>query len=370
MNKTMDKLFNNIYKGKKILITGHTGFKGSWLSLWLSKLGAQVIGYSVDIPSQPSHFELLNLDMVSVIDNILNKEKILETIEAYKPNIVFHMAAQPLVRESYINPVKTMETNIIGTVNLLESCRKTKQVKAIINITSDKCYKNKEWFWGYKETDPMGGDDPYSASKGCSELAANAYRNSFFNPNEYGKSHSTLLASVRAGNVIGGGDWAKDRLIPDIMKAARKNEEVIIRSPRAIRPWQHVLEPLSGYLQLGWKLLEGRKEFADDWNFGPKDDSSISVKEIIEHSKKYWNKINYKVEENPNNPHEANLLKLDSSKARLKLRWKNIWDGHKTFEKTINWYKNYYENKRTLSEKDLNDYINDAKQASAEWLNI
>lgn len=364
----MNKLFNNIYKGKKVLITGHTGFKGSWLSLWLSKLGAHVIGYSVDIPSKPSHFELLNINMVSIIDNILNKKNLLKTVETYKPDIVFHMAAQALVRESYINPVKTIETNIIGTVNLLESCRKTKQVKAIINITSDKCYKNKEWLWGYKESDSMGGDDPYSASKGCSELAANAYRNSFFNPHEYGKSHSTLLANVRAGNVIGGGDWAKDRLIPDIMKATNKNKTVTIRNPYATRPWQHVLEPLSGYLQLGWKLLEGQKKFADDWNFGPSDEANLTVYEVTEYIKKYWNKINYKIEKNPNNPHEANLLKLDSSKARAKLQWKNIWDNNETFKKTVNWYKNYYQG-TILSEKNLDNYINDAKKASAKWLN-
>lgn len=366
----MDKLFNNIYKGKKVLITGHTGFKGSWLSLWLSKLGAEVIGYSIDRPSNPSHFDLLNLNITSVIGDVLDKEKLFEIIKTYKPDIVFHMAAQALVRMSYADPVKTLETNIMGTVNVLESCRKTKQVKAIVTITSDKCYQNKEWIWGYKETDPMGGYDPYSASKGCAELVASSYKESFFNPNDYNKNHSTLLATVRAGNVIGGGDWAKDRLIPDIMKAASLGENITVRNPRATRPWQHVLEPLSGYLQLGWKLLEGKKEFADNWNFGPGNDSSLAVSEVIEQIKKYWDEINYEIKESAVNFHEANLLKLDSTKARTKLKWKNIWDSNKTFEKTTNWYKNYYKNKTILSEKDLDNYINDAKQASAEWTKI
>lgn len=363
-------LFNNIYKGKKVLITGHTGFKGSWLSLWLFKLGAEVIGYSIDIPTNPSHFELLNLKITSIIGDVLNKEKLLNTIQKHQPDIVFHLAAQPLVRESYINPVKTFETNIMGTVNLLESCRKTGQVKVIINITSDKCYQNKEWTRGYKEHDPMGGNDPYSASKGGAELVANSYRNSFFNVKEFGKSHSTLLADVRSGNVIGGGDWAKDRLIPDIVKATANDEITVIRNPQSTRPWQHVLEPLSGYLLLGWKLLERKKEFADNWNFGPDDDSSLTVNEVIERAKKHWDKIKYKIKESSDNFHEANLLKLDSSKARTQLKWKNIWDSHKAIEKTITWYKNYYKNAKILSEKDLDNYINDAKQASAEWTNL
>lgn len=362
-------LFNNIYKGKKVFITGHTGFKGSWLSLWLLKLGADVTGYSLDIPSNPSHFQLLNLPMNSVMNNILDKEKLLETISHFKPDIVFHMAAQPLVRESYINPVKTFETNIIGTVNLLESCRKTGQVKAILNITSDKCYQNKEWARGYKEDDPMGGNDPYSASKGAAELVANSYRNSFFNVKEFGKSHSTLLADVRAGNVIGGGDWAKDRLIPDIIKAADKGEVTAIRNPQATRPWQHVLEPLSGYLLLGEKLLEKKKEFAGNWNFGPDDESTLTVNEVIKRAKKHWDKIKYEIKENPDNFPEAKLLKLDSSKASSQLKWKNVWNSHQAIEKTINWYRSFYKEAKILSEKDLGDYINDAKQASVEWAN-
>ena len=363
----MDKLFNGVYRGKKILITGHTGFKGSWLSLWLIKMGAEVIGYSADIPTNPSHFELLDLKMTSITADILDKAALLDTIEKYNPDIVFHMAAQPQVRKSYIEPALTLETNIMGTVNILETCRQSKKVKAIVNITSDKCYENRERVGGYREEDAMGGNDPYSASKGAAELVANSYRKSFFNPNEYGKSHSTLLADARAGNVIGGGDWAKDRLIPDMIKAASKNESMVIRNPHATRPWQHVLEPLSGYLHLGWRLLEEKKEFADNWNFGPQDDSSLPVEEAVERSKKYWDKISYRIVEDPNNFHEANLLGLDSSKARTKLRWRGVWDSEKAFEKTIHWYREYYLNKRILSEKDLGEYIEGAKRISIEW---
>lgn len=363
----MNKLFNNIYKGKKVLITGHTGFKGSWLALWLSKLGAEVVGYSIDIPTKPNHFELLNLNIESVTGDVLDKKKLFETIEKHKPEIVFHMAAQSLVKESYEYPVETIETNIIGTANLLESCRQAKCVKAIVNITSDKCYKNQEWEWGYRESDHLGGSDPYSASKGCAELVANAYRESFFNPNNYNKDHSTLLASVRAGNVIGGGDWAKDRLIPDIMRATAKGEEVLIRMPGAIRPWQHVLEPLSGYLQLGWRLLEGKKEFADDWNFGPSEESSLSVKLVSLYAQNYWSEINFTIKEGSNDAHETNLLRLDSAKAHQKLNWKNVWNDYKAIEQTIRWYSDYYKNNTITSENDLNNYIKDAQELSLVW---
>jgi CDP-glucose 4,6-dehydratase len=362
-------MFNDIYKGKKVLITGHTGFKGSWLSLWLTKLGADVIGYSKDIPTKPNHFELLDIDMISITGDVLDKIKIYNTIKRYKPDIIFHMAAQALVRKSYLEPVNTMETNIIGTINVLESVRRLGQTKAIVNITSDKSYQNKEHIWGYKEHDPMGGDDPYSASKGAADLISQAYRKSFFKPEEYKKSHTTLLANVRAGNVIGGGDWAQDRLIPDLMKAAHKGEIVIIRNPHATRPWQHVLEPLSGYLLVGAKLLKGEKEFSDDWNFGPTDEATIPVHEVIAHTAKHWDKIRHKIQADKAKLHEANLLKLDSTKARIKLQWKPVWDSHTTFEKTAKWYKEFYTNKHILTEQDLDDYINDARQSSILWTN-
>ncbi len=363
----MKNLFSNAYKNKKVLITGHTGFKGSWLSLWLTKLGAKILGYALDPPTDPNHISLLNLDIKSVIGDIRDLQKLNNAINRFKPEIIFHMAAQPLVRPSYKDPVETFETNVMGTINLYEACRKTDSVKAIINITSDKCYENKEWVWGYRENDPMGGYDPYSASKGCSEIVTSSYRNSFFNLDRYGKDHNVLLASVRAGNVAGGGDWSEDRLIPDIMKAVSTGQKVIIRSPHATRPWQHVLEPLSGYLHLGQKLIEKNKNFAEAWNFGPSDEGSITVGEVVNAMKSYWGKIDYTAKSNENNLHEANLLKLDCSKANTRLKWKGIWNSDTTFQKTANWYKEYYENNSVISASQLEDYIKDAIKAKIEW---
>lgn len=364
----MDSSFGAVYKEKKVLITGHTGFKGSWLSLWLSKLGAHVIGYSVDIPTQPSHFKLLNLTIPSIVGDILDKEKLFKTVETHKPDIIFHLAAQPLVRLSYEEPMRTLETNIIGTANVLESCRKVGTTKAVIIITSDKCYQNKETMQGYKESDAMGGDDPYSASKGSAELVARAYRHSFFHPDQYSKKHSTLVATARAGNVIGGGDWAADRLIPDLMRATAKKEKVGIRNPHAVRPWQHVLEPLSGYLQLGQKLLEGQKEFADSWNFGPTAESFLTVKEVAESAKHHWQEIDFHIKTHPGDIHEATLLTLNSAEARFKLGWKSVWDNDTTFEKTTNWYKTFYMGGDVLSHQNLDNYIADAGQIGAPWL--
>ncbi len=352
----MQDLFSGIYKDKTVLVTGHTGFKGSWLVLWLKEMGANIIGYSLEPSTKPNHFELLNLDMVSIIGDIRDKEKVQAVFTKYQPDIVFHLAAQPLVRYSYTNPVETFETNIMGSINIFEAARNIQTVKAIVNITSDKAYENKEWIWGYRENDPMGGYDPYSASKGAVELVASSYRNSFFNNDDYGIKHHTLLASCRAGNVIGGGDWAEDRLVPDIMRAVNTDQKVEIRSPEATRPWQHVLEPLSGYLLIGQKLLEGKKEFAEGWNFGPSDEGSITVKEVVEYIKEYWDKIDYLINEDKNNLHEANLLKLDCSKAHFKLRWKAKWNSETTFKKTIEWYKEFYENNTVQSKKQLLSY--------------
>lgn len=362
-----DNLFGSIYKNKKVLITGHTGFKGSWLALWLIKMGADVIGYSLTPPTKPSHFELLNLDIDSYIADIRNKEKLIEVFKKTKPEIVFHLAAQPLVRLSYKEPIETLETNIIGTANVFEACKLTDSVRAVLNITSDKCYENKEWIWGYRENDPMGGYDPYSVSKGCSELITSSYRNSFFNINEYGKSHNILLASCRAGNVIGGGDWAVDRLLPDIVKAASKGESVEIRSPYSTRPWQHVLEPLSGYLLLGQQLLEGKQDFADAWNFGPIDSEILSVKSVVEISQKSWDSVNIKMLNLEKKLHEANMLKLDCSKASTSLDWKPVWNSKTAIQMTIKWYKNYYLNNRCNTENDLNCFIKDAKGRNIKW---
>lgn len=363
----MNNLFGGIYKGKTVLITGHTGFKGSWLTYWLDQMGANVIGYSLEAPTQPNHIELLNLDMTSIIGDIRDLEKLNETFQTYQPDIVFHLAAQPLVRLSYENPIETYETNVIGTLKVFEACR-VNGVKAIVNITSDKAYENKEWIWGYRENDPMGGYDPYSSSKGCADILANSYRSSYFNPAEYKKSHNTLLASCRAGNVIGGGDWAKDRLMTDIMLSVSQGKKVSIRNPYATRPWQHVLEPLSGYLAIGQKLLEEKVEFGEAWNFGPSDEGSITVEEVVHHVKKHWDKIDYEINRDPNQLHEANLLKLDCSKAHIRLKWKDVWESATTFEKTVGWYKAFYEeNKKILTSQDLENYVADAKRKNIEW---
>ncbi|RXJ79191.1 CDP-glucose 4,6-dehydratase [Arcobacter sp. F2176] len=362
----MQNLFGGIYKNKTVLVTGHTGFKGSWLVFWLKQMGAKVIGYSLDAPTIPNHISLLNLDIISIIGDIRDLDKLNETFKIYKPDIVFHLAAQPLVRLSYDDPVNTYETNVIGTLKVFEACRKN-NVKAIVNITSDKAYENKEWIWGYRENDPMGGYDPYSSSKGCADILASSYRNSYFNIKDYKKTHNTLLASCRAGNVIGGGDWAKDRLLTDIMISVSQGKKVSIRNPHATRPWQHVLEPLSGYLNIGQKLLEEKVEFSEAWNFGPSDEGSITVEEVVKNVKKYWDKIDYEINQDQNQLHEANLLKLDCSKAHIQLKWNDVWDSNSTFKKTVTWYKEFYENKQISTLSDLLSYINDAKEKKVEW---
>lgn len=362
----MQSLFSGIYKNKTVLVTGHTGFKGSWLVCWLQKMGANIIGYSLDAPSKPNHISLLDLDITYINGDIRDLKKLDATFEKYKPDIVFHLAAQALVTESYINPIETYETNVMGTLKVFECCKKYK-VKAIVNITSDKAYANQEWVWGYRENDPLGGYDPYSSSKGCADILTNSYRDSFFNIKEYKKTHITLLASCRSGNVIGGGDWAKDRLMSDIMVSASQDKKVIIRSPKATRPWQFVLEPLSGYLLVGEKLLKQKTEFSSSFNFGPSDDGNISVGCVVKSIKKHWNKIEYEIKEDANNLHEANLLKLDCSKAHKMLAWSDIWDAKKTFKQTVRWYKSFYENDKILTNKILQKYVTDAKNKGLVW---
>jgi CDP-glucose 4,6-dehydratase len=362
----MNQLFSGIYTNKTVLVTGHTGFKGSWLCFWLERMGANVIGYSLETPTEPNHIKLLNLDMVSIVGDIRDEAKLDKVFTEYNPEIVFHLAAQALVRESYSNPIETYETNVMGTLKVFEAC-KNHNVKAIVNITSDKAYENKEQIWGYRESDPMGGYDPYSSSKGCADLLATSYRNSYFNIDDYQKTHNTLLATCRAGNVIGGGDWAKDRLITDIMLSVANNKKVNIRSPKATRPWQHVLEPLSGYLQIGQKLLEEQIEFSDAWNFGPSDEGSISVEQVVKNVKIYWDKIDYEINQKQNDLHEANLLKLDCFKANHYLQWHGIWNSDMTFKMTVNWYKFYYENNIVKTNSDLDTYIKDAKSQNINW---
>jgi len=362
-----ESLFDGVYKDKKVLITGHTGFKGSWLALWLEKMGAKVYGFALKNEDQNNHLSLLNLEIEEKIADIRDTAVLENYFEEVQPDIVFHLAAQALVRASYHNPVETFSTNVMGTLNIYEACRKTPSVKAIINVTSDKCYENKEREWGYRENEPMGGYDPYSASKGCSELLTSSYRNSYFNTKDYGNKHHVLLASGRAGNVIGGGDWSVDRLIPDMVKAAANKKAVLIRNPLATRPWQHVLEPLSGYLLLGRSLLQKDFSVAEGFNFGPNNMSNLQVGEVVKLSHQIWNDIQVEFGKNKNEYHEANLLMLDCAKANKNLKWKAVWGIDKTVDKTINWYKKYYENNQVLSLTDLTAYIKDAKEAKTVW---
>jgi CDP-glucose 4,6-dehydratase len=354
-------LFGGIYKNKTILVTGDTGFKGSWLVFWLLKMEAKVIGFSLEPYSTPNHFTLLGSAYTSVRGNINNLDDLEKVFNTYQPEMVFHLAAQSLVRYSYDHPIETLQTNIMGTANVFEISRKTTSVRAVVNVTSDKCYENKEWLWGYRENDPMGGHDPYSASKGCAELITASYQNSFFNTKD------KLLASVRAGNVIGGGDWAQDRLIPDMVKAAGNNQTVTIRNPLATRPWQHVLDPLSGYLMLGWYLLEGKEEYADGWNFGPSLNSNVTVKTLLEKASGFWNKIEYQEITNKSDYHEANLLMLDCSKATKLLKWTPVWNFDTAIKKTIEWYKDFYENNQLITNADLESYIFTAKAQNVVW---
>jgi len=346
---------------KKILVTGHTGFKGSWLTLWLTKLGAKVVGYSLEPPTKPSLFEILNLKekIIHIIGDIRDEEKLKNIFKKYKPEIVFHLAAQPLVRVSYKEPKLTYETNVIGTLNLLEAVREIQSVRVVIVVTSDKCYENKEWFYGYREIDPLGGYDPYSASKACVEILVSSYRNSFFNPESYGKTHQTSVATVRAGNVIGGRDWQVDRLIPDCVKALSKGKPIKIRNPNAIRPWQHVLEPLSGYLILAQKMWKEPTKYCEAWNFGPYEKDIATVKEIVEKVINLWGKGKYEVESDTQF-HETGLLRLDISKAMIKLGWYPKWNLDIALEKTIKWYKMFYRGKEDMlrySLQEIKSYI-------------
>ena len=322
------KFWNN----KKVFLTGHTGFKGSWMSIWLNMLGANVQGYSLTPPSNPSLYQEAGVSSFinSEINDIRSFNELNKSIQEFSPEIVFHMAAQPLVRASYINPLETYETNVMGTANLLQACCNLDSVKAVINITTDKCYENIEEDIGYKETDKMGGSDPYSSSKGCAELVTAAYRQSFYKNKDIG------LASVRAGNVIGGGDWAEDRLIPDIFRAFESNKPVVIRNPKATRPWQHVLEPLSGYLLLAENLYKSPSEFSEGWNFGPHYDDVKPVDWILNYITKLSPNSSWELD-GSNNPHEANLLKLNISKAESKLNWVPTWNLDTSLEKIVQW---------------------------------
>lgn len=332
------------WKGKKVFLTGHTGFKGSWLSLWLQHLGAEVTGFALAPHTQPSLFDLAKVarGMTSIIGDIRHPDALRDALQCACPELVIHMAAQPLVRQSYRDPVETYSTNVMGTVHLLEAVRHTPGIKAVIIVTSDKCYENKEWHWGYRENEPLGGYDPYSNSKGCAELITASYRNSFFNPFRYGE-HGVAVASARAGNVIGGGDWAADRLIPDMLRAFYEQRSVHIRNPHAIRPWQHVLEPLSGYLTLARALYTHGQEFAEAWNFGPPQTDARSVEWIVDYLSKRWdNGAAWDLDESPQ-PHEASYLKLDCAKAHDRLQWSPRWPLETALEKIVEWHKRHIE---------------------------
>jgi len=328
--------------GKTILLTGHTGFKGGWLSLWLQSMGAHLIGYALPPPTNPSLFDVANISngMTNIIGDIRDLEKLQNVFAKHQPEIIIHIAAQPLVRYSYQNPVETYSTNVMGTVHVLEAARQTQSVRVIINVTTDKCYDNREWPWGYRENEPLGGHDPYSNSKGCSELVTAAYRNSFFHPDKY-QEHGVAIASARAGNVIGGGDWAEDRLIADIMRAITNKEALNIRNPNAIRPWQHVLEPLAGYLKLAQTLYEQGTGYAEAWNFGPNDEDAKPVQWIVEYLTQAWGKGTRWNLDNGSHPHEAHYLKLDCSKAKARLKWEPKWRLDMALDKIIDWQKHY-----------------------------
>jgi len=346
MDKVVKKtLFDDFFNGRKVLITGHTGFKGSWLSILLSWLGAEVYGYALKPNTIPNLYELANVDQLvsSTIGDIRNYELLLKTIYRVQPEVIIHMAAQPLVRESYKNPRETYEINVMGTVNLLEAVRQVGSIRAVLNVTTDKCYENKEWHWGYRENEPMGGYDPYSNSKGCSELVTSSFRSSFFNPKEH-QIHGVALASARAGNVIGGGDWAEDRLIPDFIRAIMQGEQLKIRSPYAIRPWQHVLEPLTGYLVLCEKLYTGGPVFSEGWNFGPDDNDAKNVEWVTKTICDIWGDgASYRID-NEIKLHEATYLKLDCSKAKTLLGWYPRWNIETAIKSIVDWNKAFLKN--------------------------
>jgi CDP-glucose 4,6-dehydratase len=355
---------SSFWKNKKVFLTGHTGFKGSWMSLWLYNLGAEVYGYSLEPNTKENLFEILNIKNKiknSDIGNIRDIKTLKNSLNKAQPDIVIHMAAQPLVRLSYEEPIDTLNTNIIGTANLLENLRYVKSIRASVIVTSDKCYDNKERLHGYVESEPMGGYDPYSVSKGCAELVTASYRRSFFADSDY-INHQNAIATARAGNVIGGGDWSQDRLIPDAIKCFENNKTLSVRSPNAIRPWQHVLEPLAGYLQLAEALYRKNIAFTSGWNFGPETSDILSVKDVVYLLEASWpNNINWKIE-SLNQVHEANLLALNCEKAKSKLSWKPIWNVKKAIENTVDWHLAYRSKQDMikLSSAQINQYILDA----------
>lgn len=360
-------MFGSCYEKRPALVTGHTGFKGSWLRLWLERLGAQVTGHALAPDTEPSHSELLALGSPSTLGDLRDLDGLMAHFAEHPPEIVFHLAAQSSVLVGYQEPIETFSTNVIGTAHVLEACRRTPSCRAVVIVTSDKAYENKEWEWGYREVDRLGGHDPYSASKACAELVAASYRRSFCGPAVAGRAQPLLVASARAGNVIGGGDWTADRLLPDMMRAAAQGEPVAIRNPDSSRPWQHVLEPLAGYLMLGQALLEGRADCAEAWNFGPAQDSNLTVGSMAEEVSALWPAVRPEIAPREGNPHEARLLMLDSSRAQLRLGWQPAWGIGPTLQRTVDWYRAYYERSEVISSQQIDEYTAEAGAQGAAW---
>ena len=369
----MKQALDGIYRGMPVLVTGHTGFKGSWLSIWLRELGAKVIGYSLGVPTVPSNFGASHLAqrLVDVRGDVRNLDALRETIAAHKPQMVFHLAAQALVPASYAQPKDTFDSNVGGTVNVLEAIRRTNSVRVAVLVTSDKCYENQEWLWGYRETDRLGGRDPYSASKAMAELAISAYRWSFFAPDRY-EDHRVAIASTRAGNVIGGGDWAKDRIISDAIRALTNGQTIRVRNPESVRPWQFVLEPLSGYLWLAAKLFQEGCPFAEAWNFGPLERRAISVRELVQRLIELWGEGDWQDVRSDQAAYEAGILRLSWEKAASLLGWQPVYTWHEALVETVDWFKTHHSGGSAVDMYDIcvqqiRRYIDRARELRVAW---
>ncbi|AKJ30999.1 CDP-glucose 4,6-dehydratase [Caldimonas brevitalea] len=358
-------LFGNVYAGRRVLVTGHTGFKGSWLAYWLHAMGARVFGLALPPDAEPAHLPLLGLQLEEALVDLRDAAAVTDAVRRFEPEVVFHLAAQPLVRRSYREPRATFDTNVMGLVNLLEAVRAMPSVRVVVNATTDKCYQNLNTPRGYQEGDALGGHDPYSASKACAEIVSASYRASFLAQDE-GRGHAVALATARAGNVIGGGDWSEDRLIPDLARAAMQGRVTAIRHPGATRPWQHVLEPLSGYLLLGQRLLADPAACAEAWNFGPDAEGHLSVGEVVSRFADAWPAVQHQLDSAPQ-PHEAALLHLDCRKAHDRLGWRPVWEAGTMLARTAAWYRGWHDSGRVATCHDLQQYVADARRAGLEW---